>query len=270
MANTLFLSLLLCIGFAVAGAISATFSASTVYRILMGLSVVAFLGTAAVLVAYEPYGKRRIRRFEERPGWTAEPATERDFVAVQSGATLLSGLVGDLGDFPEELQVNAHLDRAGGRVHVAIPSPPAIRLGSRRRRGPELVASYLWLELPVAPPPVVITRRTVLSPHVSRIDHGMLDERFAFDPPGRSGGWTNKGDDDRERAYDERLRELFGPATDVLVDAPDMFWRLGIVDHRLYALTARDAAAIEAAADLLLQVRSAFPDNVLGRYRPIG
>jgi len=98
----------------------------------------------------------------------------------------------------------------------------------------------------------------------------VLDERFAFDPPGRSGGWTNKGDNDRELAYDERLRELFGPATDVLVDAPDTFWRLGVVDHRLFALTARDAAAIEAAADLLLQVRAAIPDNVLRRYRPAG
>ena len=78
-----------------------------------------------------------------------------------------------------------------------------------------------------------------------------LDERFAFDPPGRVGGWTDKATT-RERAYDERLRELFGPATDVLVDAPNVFSRLGIVDHRLYALTAVDAAAIEAAADLLL------------------
>jgi hypothetical protein len=234
----------------------------------MGLSVVLFVGSAAVLVACEPHEKRRIRQFDQRPGWTAEPALESDFSAVRSGATLLSPLVGDPGDFPAELQVNAHLDRGGGRVHVAIPSPPTTRLGSRQKRGPELTAGYVWLELPVTPPPVVITRRTVLSPHVSGIDHGVLDERFAFDPPGRSGGWTDTGDSDRERAYDERLRELFGPATDVLVDAPDTFWRLGIVDHRLYALTARDAAAIEAAADLLLGLRAAMPEESLRRYRP--
>lgn len=267
-AYVLLLSIPLCIGLAVAGAGSATFSASTIYRVLMGVSVFVFISSAALLVAYEPHNKRRIRQFEERPGWTAEPALESDFLAVQSGATLLSGTGGDLGDFPAELRVNAHLDRAGGRVHVAIPSPPASRLGSRKQSGAELVAGYVWLELPVTPPPVVITRRTVLSPHVSRIDHGVLDEQFAFDPPGRSGGWTNTGDSDRELAYDERLRELFGPATGVLVEAPDTFWRLGIVDHRLYALTALDAAAIEAAADLLLRVRAAIPDDVLRRYRP--
>jgi hypothetical protein len=267
-AHVLLLSIVLCLGFAVAGASSATFSASTVYQVLMGLSVFTFVGSATVLVASEPREKRRIRQFEERPGWTAEPALQSDFSAVRSGATLLSPLVGDVGDFPEELQVNAGLDRGGGRVHVAIPSPPATRLGSRQKRVPELVAGYVWLELPVTPPPVVITRRTVLSPHVSGIDHGVLDERFAFDPPGRSGGWTNTGDSNGERAYDERLRELFGPATDVLVEAPDMFWRLGIVDHRLYALTARDAAAIEAAADLLLRLRAAMPEEVLRRFRP--
>lgn len=151
---------------------------------------------------------------------------------------------------------------------MAIPSPQASQIGSRQKRSVDLVASYVWLELPVTPPPVVITRRTVLSPHVSRIDHGVLDERFAFDPPGRFEGWTTKGDSDRERAYDERLRELFGPATDILVNAPHVFLRLGIVDHRVFALTPKDAAAIEAAADLLLQVRAAIPDTVLRRYRP--
>lgn len=151
---------------------------------------------------------------------------------------------------------------------MAIPSPPGSRLGFRQQPGPELIAGYVWLELPVKPPPVVIARRSLISRHVSGIDHGVLDERFAFEPPGRSGGWTDKGDSARERAYEARLRELFGPAADILVDAPAVFSRLGIVDHRLFALTAVDAASIEAAADLLLSLRAALPEDVLRRYRP--
>ena len=78
--------------------------------------------------------------------------------------------------------------------------------------------AYVWLELPVQPPPVVIARRSVISRHVGEIDH--------------------------------------------------QFSRLGIVDHRLFALTAVGAPAIEAAADLLLRLRAALPDGVRRRYRP--
>jgi hypothetical protein len=153
-------------------------------------------------------------------------------------------------------------------VHVAIPSPPGKRIGIARASGRDLAVGYVWLELPVQPPPVVIARRSVTSSHVSGIDHRVLDERFVFDPPGRAVGWTGAAGDSHERAYDAKLRELFGPATDILVDAPPVFFRLGIVDHRLFALTEVDAPAIEATADLLLRLRAAIPDGALRRYRP--
>lgn len=200
---------------------------------------------------------------------------DEDYLAVRAGARLLIGDDPDVREFPEELLVSAALERGAGSVRVGIPSPQSYRrpLISRalkiERAEPDLTFAYLWLTLPVVLPPVAIARRSILSSPIGRIDHGTLDERFTFHPPGRRGKLTSSGDSPRERAYDAHLRELFGPATGVLVGAPDVFTRLGIVGHRLFAVTAvDDADRIEAAADLLLDLRAALPEDVQRRYRP--
>ena len=263
----LVISLLVGTGFAVAAAISSTFASSLLYQVLVWLPRIGFVVSATLLLAYEPYDRRRIRRFVERSGWTAEQAVEPDFAAVRSGATLLSRAVGELGDFPEELRVNACLERDGGSVRVAIPAPPGRRIGFPRPAGPDLAVGYVWVELPAKLPAVVIARRSMIGRRISGIDHRALDERFVFDPPGRAGRLTGGKESPRERPYDAHLRELFGPATDILMTAPAAVSRLGIVDHRLFALTSVDATAIEGAADLLLRLRAAMPDDVLRRYR---
>lgn len=78
----LLLSLLVGAGFAVATAISTTLVASPLFQVLVWLPRVGFVAAAAVLLAYEPHRRRRIRQFVGRPGWTAGPALERDFWAV--------------------------------------------------------------------------------------------------------------------------------------------------------------------------------------------
>jgi len=208
----------------------------------------------------------------ERSGWAPVDPVDDDYRAVRAGATLLIGDDPDVRAFPEELWVSATLERGAGSVRVGIPSPqtyprPLVSRALRIEKSqPELTYAYLWLALPAVLPSVSIARRSILSSPMGRIDHGMLDERFTFHPPGRRGKLTSRGDNPRERAYDAHLRELFGPATDVLLDAPNVFTGLGIVGHRLYAVTEVDADRIEAAADLLLELRAALPERVLRRY----
>ena len=108
-------SLLVGTGFAMTAAISPGFAASSLYAVLVWLPRVGFFASATLLLAYEPHHRWRIRRFVDRPGWTAEPAVERACGAVRSGATLLVPAAGEVGDFSGELLVNADLERVGVR-----------------------------------------------------------------------------------------------------------------------------------------------------------
>jgi hypothetical protein len=254
---------------AVIGATRAGWADFAIYAWASWITRIAVLAAVLIMVVSAPARRGRVRAMTERPGWSAEPTQEADLDAVHTGLALCGREFSRLRDYPEALQQNASLRRELGTVRLAIPEDyqESPRLFQTERTVPR--RAFLWVGLSASPPSVVIARRAALSPHSSGIDHRALDERFTFDPPGRvtTVGAVRAGHSAQEGAYDQYLRELLGPATGVLLEAPEVFWRLGIVDDKLFAVCEVHATKLEQAADLLLSMRDHLSTAVLGRYR---
>lgn len=254
---------------AVVGASRAGWADFAIYAWALWISRIAVLAAVLIMVVSGPARLSRVRAMTERPGWSAAPTQEADLDAVHTALALCGREFSRFRDYPEALQQNARLRRELGTVRLAIPEDyqESPRLFQTKRTVPR--RAYLWVELSASPPSVVIARRGALSPHSSGIDHRALDERFTFDPPGRvtTVGAVRAGHSTNEVAYDQYLRELLGPATGVLLEAPEVFWRLGIVDDKLFAVCDVNATKLEQAADLLLSIRDRLSIEVPGRYR---